>query len=230
MTLTPDKSELAQQLADVLEEQINSVHRLYGSTFTKSDCCKHLIKPLLEKHQIDTLLKSLPPKDAQSLGEKHSRLMSCFGPAGELLNKKLSLPTVKRYVNDLIKELRDIAQGSKQSTTATKQKDKRSSKKKPQKSKPIDKRFTFGLGQVLFDGLDLNIGTGAALDITKALIENFGHVVPFQKLDENSPQIEASEKIRTAIGRLRKTIRSEKIPVVIETRKNVGYLILQSTQ
>jgi len=204
MTLAPDEIELAQQIADALEEGINAGPLVYyGSTYnTKSDYCKNLIRPLLGKYHIDTLLESLPPHDAKSLKEKYSRLMSCFDPTGELLDQSLSLTTINRYAKDLIKELRNIAQGSKQNTTAAKQKNKRRSKKKPKKSRPIDKRFTFGPCQVLFDGRDLNVGTGAALDITKALIENFGHVVPFQKLDENSPEREASEKIRTAIRRL----------------------------
>jgi len=230
MRLAPDKIELAQQIADVLEEGINGCHRLYGSTHTKSDCCKYLIRPLLKKHRIEILLEFLPPHVAMSLREKYSMLMSCFDPTGELLDQDLSLTTVERYVNDLIKELRGIAQGGKQNTTAAKQKDKRSSKKKPNKSGSIAKRFTFRQGQVLFDGHDLNVGTGVALDTAKALIENFGYVVPFQKLDENSLKKEASETIRTAIRRLRKTIKSASIPVVIENRKGEGYLILPSTK
>ena len=124
MTLAPDKSELAQQIADALEEGIKAgPHVFYGSTYyTKSDYCKNLIKPLLGKYHIDTLLESLPPHGAKSLKEKHSMLMSCFDPAGELLNQGLSLTTVNRYVNDLIEELRDIAQEGKQNTTAAKQK------------------------------------------------------------------------------------------------------------
>ncbi len=229
MTLAPDKIELAQQIADILEEGIKAGPLVYyGSTYnTKSDYCKNLIRPLLEKSHIDTLLESLPPHGAKSLKEKYSRLMSCFDPTGELLDQSLSLTTIDRYANGLIKELRDMARGGQQNTTAAKQKDKRRSKKK---CRPIDKLFTFGPGQVLFDGRDLNVGTGAALDIAKALIENFGHVVPFQKLDENSPKREASEKIRTAIRRLRKTIKSAGIPVVIENRKAEGYLMLESTK
>jgi len=123
MTLAPDKSELAQQIADVLEERINALsHVFFGSTYTKSDCCKHLIKPLPGEYQIDTLLESLPTHAAKSLRERYSRLMSCFDQNGELLNQDLSLNTVVRYVNDLIKELRGIAQGSEQNMTAAKQK------------------------------------------------------------------------------------------------------------
>ena len=123
MTLAPDKSELAEQIADVLKEGINAgPHVFYGSTLTKSDYCKNLIKPLLEKYDIHTLLESLPPHGAKSLREKYSRLMSCFDPAGELLNQGLSLTTVDRYANDLIEELRDIAQGGKRNTAAVKPK------------------------------------------------------------------------------------------------------------
>lgn len=115
MILAPDKIELAQQIADALEEGINAGPLVYyGSTYnTKSDYCKNLIRPLLEKYHIDTLLESLPPHGAKSLREKYSRLMSCFDPTGELLNQDLSVTTINRYAKDLIKELRNIAQGSK---------------------------------------------------------------------------------------------------------------------
>lgn len=124
MTSAPNKSELAQQIADVLVEGINAgPHVFYGSTYnTKSDYCKNLIKPLLGKYNIEILLESLPPHVARSLREKYSMLMSCFDPGGELLNQGLSLTTVNRYANDLIGELRDIAQEGKQNTTAPKQK------------------------------------------------------------------------------------------------------------
>ena len=123
MTLAPDKSELAQQIADVLEERINALsHVFFGSTYTKSDYCKHLIKPLPGEYQIDTLLESLPTHAAKLLRKRYSRLMSCFDQTGELLNQDLSLTTVNRYVEELIEDLRDIGQGGKQNTTAAKRK------------------------------------------------------------------------------------------------------------
>lgn len=123
MTLTPDKIKLAQQIADVLEERINALSPVFFcTTYTKSDCCKHLIKPLPGEYQIDTLLESLPTHAAKSLRERYSVLMSCFDQTGELLNQDLPVNTVVRYVNDLIKELRGIAQGSEQNMTAAKQK------------------------------------------------------------------------------------------------------------
>ncbi|MCJ7674955.1 MAG: hypothetical protein MUO33_07365, partial [Sedimentisphaerales bacterium] len=103
----------------------------------------------------------------------------------------------------LAKKLRVVAEMAGEDLSVEKQKDKRRLKKKP---RPINERLTFGQGQVLFDGRDLNVGTGAALDITKALIEDFGQVVPFKKLDGNSLEKQASEKIRTAIGRIQSFI------------------------
>ena len=221
MTLTPDKIELAQRIADALEEGIGASHRLYGSTYKKSDCCKILIKPLLGNNQIDALLEALSSHSGNSLRERYSRLTSCFDTAGELLDKNLPLTTVQRYVKDLIQELRNVGQGSKR-------KNKRRSKQKRNKSEstPIAERFSSKQSQVLFDSRDLNVGTGAILDIAKALIENFGHVVPFKQLDEYSPEKEASEQVRTAIRRIRKKIESENIPVVIENRKGEGYIML----
>ena len=146
MTLTPDEIELAQQIADVLEERIHALsHVFFGSTYTESDCCKHLIKPLTGEYQIDPFLEPLPTHAAESLRERYSRLMSCFDQTGELPNQDLSLNTVVRYVKDLIQELRNVGQGGKR-------KDKRRSKKIRNKSEPgsIAKRFTFGPSQVLF--------------------------------------------------------------------------------
>ena len=124
MTLATDKIELAQQIADALQAGIDAGPRVFfGSTRTKSDYCKNLIRPLLEKYDVDTFLKSLSSHDAKSLKEKYSRLMSCFDHAGELLDQGLLLTTVNRYANDLIKELRDTGQGGKQNTTTAKQKE-----------------------------------------------------------------------------------------------------------
>jgi len=76
MTLATDKIELAQQIADALQAGIDAGPRVFfGSTRTKSDYCKNLIRLLLEKYDVDTFLKSLSSHDAKSLKEKYSRLM-----------------------------------------------------------------------------------------------------------------------------------------------------------
>lgn len=230
MKLTPDIIEKVQRIADVLEGRIDALPKVFycSTRYTKSDCCKHLIEPLYSsKYQIDTLLKSLPSQTAKSLEKSHYRLISCFNQSGELIDKDMSLATIKRYTKDLIKELRSVGQEGKRNKTTKKQKSKSSSKKAYQNSISIKERFTFRPGQALFDNSDLKIGTGAALEILEILVKDFGYVVPFQKLDKNSLNKGASEKIRTAIGRIRKIIESAKIPVVIENRKNEGYIMLK---
>ena len=90
MTLAPDKSELAQKIADVLEARINAIHELFyhSSYHTKEDCFKHLIEPLLGENQIDTLLESMPPNAAKPVRERHATLMSCFDATGKPHKKK----------------------------------------------------------------------------------------------------------------------------------------------
>ena len=92
--------------------------------------------------------------------------------------------------------------------------------------KDIESRFTLRENQVLFDGKDLYIGAGAAVEILIALVNDFGNIVSYKKLDENASPTEASEKTRTAIGRIRKNLKSAEIPVVIDTRKATGYIML----
>ncbi len=92
--------------------------------------------------------------------------------------------------------------------------------------KPLPERFTFAPGQAMFDGRDLGMGTGAALDVLRELVENFGKVVAFKQLDENSSKYEASEKLRTAIGRIRKKLKTQTIPAKIDNRMREGYIIL----
>ncbi len=124
MTLTPDKSALAQQIADVLVERITAVPEIFyhSSYHTKEDCFKHLIEPLLAENQgekqFDTLLESLPPNAAKPLRDRRATFMACFDSSGKPCNKNLSLTTVERYMTDLIKELRNIAQENNQNTTA----------------------------------------------------------------------------------------------------------------
>ena len=174
------------------------------------------------------------PNIATLIEKKHKNLMTEAKLVGRL--SEGDPVWFKRFNNSrnsaisLAKTLRHIAEMAREDLLLATQKNKRRSKNKPKKSRAINKRFSFRHGQVLFDDHDLNVGAGAALDIIKALVKDFGHVVSFQKLDENSPKREASEKIRTAIGRIRKTIKSAMIPVVIENRKAEGYIMLPLTK
>ena len=110
MTFEPDKRELADQIADAMQEAVDVLPRFYGSTCTTADCCKLLIEPLLSDNNIEDLLRSLPPNDAKSLRRRYDALMSCFDRNGDLLDASLKLVTVKRYVRNLVKELRNAAE------------------------------------------------------------------------------------------------------------------------
>jgi len=174
------------------------------------------------------------PNMAPIVQKKHKRFVTeakstCQLPSGDQIWFK-KFNNSRDIAIDLAKTLRHIAEMAREDLLLATQKNKRRSKNKPKKSRAINKRFSFRHGQVLFDDHDLNVGAGVALDIIKALVKDFGYVVSFQKLDENSPKREASEKIRTAIRRLRKTIKSAGIPVVIENRKAEGYIMLPLTK
>jgi len=180
-------------------------------------------------------LKCWRPEAAQEVEKAHIRLLSSAKEIDQEIKDGqrglfFSASAVQISANLLAKKLRTIAEMARGDLSVEKQKDKRRLKKTPPKSRPVAKRFTFRQGQVLFDGRDLNVRTGTTLDIIKALVDEFGHVVPFQTLDGNSLQKEASEKIRIAIGRLRKLLKSAKIPAVIENRKGEGYQMRPSTK
>jgi hypothetical protein len=234
----PSKTiELIERMAERLEAWANDKkrHRMLCYGLAGLGCRSSLSEPLRGFGTILLKLKCWRPEAAQEVEKGHIRLLSSAKEIDqEIKNGRrgfvFSASAVQVSASLLAKKLRVVAEMAGEDLSVEKQKDERRSKKKPRKPKPINERLTFGQGQVLFDGRDLNVGTGAALDITKALIEDFGQVVPFQTLDGNSPQKEASEKIRTAIGRIRRIIKSAKIPVVVDNRKGEGYLMRPSTK
>ena len=77
---------------------------------------------------------------------------------------------------------------------------------------------------VLFDGKDMNIKTGVNQEILKALVDNFGRVVPFNKLEIGSSDCEASITLRDSIRHIREKL--EKLPVVIKNRRGAGYVMV----
>lgn len=99
---------------------------------------------------------------------------------------------------------------------------------RPPGDKTLAERFTFPHGQAKFDGQDLRVPTGVALQIIEKLVSNFGQVVQFRQLDNTSDDHEASEKIRSAIRHLRHRIKEKKIPAKLENRKGIGYVLLPS--
>jgi len=231
----PSKTiELIERMAERLEAWANDKkrHRMLCYGLAGLGCRSSLSEPLRGFGTILLKLKCWRPEAAQAVEKAHIRLLSSAKEIDqEIKNGRrgfvFSASAVQVSASLLAKKLRTIAEMAGEDLSVEKQKDKRRLKKKP---RPINERLTFRPGQVLFDGRDLNVGTGAALEILETLVRNFGNLVPFQTLDGNSPQKEASEKIRTAIGRIRRIIKSAKIPVVIDNRKGEGYLMRPSTK
>jgi len=237
MALPPKTIESIEQIAEKLERWANNRkrHKMLCNALPGLGCRTSLNEPLRGFGTILLKLKCWRPEAAKEVEKEHIRLLS----AAKEIDKKIVdghrnffflASTLQLCANLLVKKLRTVAEMAREDLLLATEKNNRRSKNKPKKSGSINKRFSFRHGQVLFDDHDLNVGAGAALDIIKALVKDFGHVVSFQKLDENSPKREASEKIRTAIGRIRKTIKSAMIPVVIENRKAEGYIMLPLTK
>ncbi len=237
MALPPKTIESIEQIAEKLERWANNRkrHKMLCNALPGLGCRTSLNEPLRGFGTILLKLKCWRPEAAKEVEKEHRMLLSLAKEIDKKIvdghrNLFFLASTLQLCANLLVKKLRTVAEMAREDLLLATEKNKRRSKNKPKKSRAINKRFSFRHGQVLFDDHDLNVGAGAALDIIKALVKDFGHVVSFQKLDENSPKREASEKIRTAIGRIRKTIKSAMIPVVIENRKAEGYIMLPLTK
>ena len=109
-------------------------------------------------------------------------------------------------------------------------KQKRSKRGRPSDTDPkveLAERFEFQPGQVLFDGKDLKVPAGMVTEVLQKLVSQFGRVVPFKELDEQSQEKTAFEQLRKAISRLNNDVlKPRRVPVRIENRKGEGYLIL----
>ena len=87
----------------------------------------------------------------------------------------------------------------------------------------IQEGFVFRPGQVLFRGKDLGIKTGMAQYVLKKLIGNFGFVVIFKELENQSTDYEASVALRSIVSYLRKKLKQ--LPIKIENRRQSGYIM-----
>lgn len=107
------------------------------------------------------------------------------------------------------------------------------SKKASRKVKTDDKmkaRFTFNKAQAFFDKKDLGLPTGAEVNpvkILKKLVESFGKVVPYQRLDESSSDT-ASDFLRGKIRTINLTLRKQKVPASIKSKRWGGYVLSNS--
>jgi len=93
----------------------------------------------------------------------------------------------------------------------------------------IKERFTINSGQALFDGKDLHIPTGLACDVLKKLVIQFGVVVKYKELDDNSLDKEASEQLRKVKSVIVKSFEVNKVPCAIESKTRHGYVIIKKT-
>ena len=86
-------------------------------------------------------------------------------------------------------------------------------------------RFSLTPGQLLFDGKDLELPTGLAIDVAAKLISHYGAVVPYGDLDDNSIAKEASEQLRKAKSAVVKLFKKHNIPCQIYAKRSEGYVI-----
>jgi hypothetical protein len=86
--------------------------------------------------------------------------------------------------------------------------------------------FTFGPGQALFDGRDLNLPAGLAVEVLKRLVDASPKTVTNNDLDASEEHgNEAGEKLRRAISVIRKALDRGKAPYTITTKQGTGYAL-----
>jgi hypothetical protein len=86
--------------------------------------------------------------------------------------------------------------------------------------------FAFGHGEALYDGRPLKLPAGFAVKVLRKLVDNLGRVVAFKELDGGSLTREASERLRTAVMKIGKALRTTRAPHRVENVKGAGYKLL----
>jgi hypothetical protein len=100
----------------------------------------------------------------------------------------------------------------------------RPKKTKARSSKNIKDRFSFAPGQVCFDGKDLGLPTGLAIDVLEKLFEKFGTSVSYRELGSET-SAGADDKLRRAVKAIRDSLNAGGVPCQIETKYREGYRI-----
>jgi hypothetical protein len=96
--------------------------------------------------------------------------------------------------------------------------------------KELKNRFTFKAGQALFAGKDLGLEASQfARDVLKKLVKGAGKVVSYPTLDKDSAAKEASERLRTAVVAIRRSLRRKKTGCEIVTTRGTGYCLRKKT-
>src|SRR5690606_15123237 len=97
--------------------------------------------------------------------------------------------------------------------------------------------FWFSIDQsISYKGNRLDLPVGFTRDVQKQLVDNFGTRQNYYDLDKEFYDLnqsrstnEASGQLRTAISRIRKVLKKEKIPFQIITNRGESYLLTFST-
>jgi hypothetical protein len=100
----------------------------------------------------------------------------------------------------------------------------RPKKTKARSSKNIKHRFSFAPGQVCFDGKDLRLPTGLAIEVLEKLFEKFGTSVSYRELGSQTSGA-ADDKLRRAVKAVRDSLNAGGVPCQIETKYREGYRI-----
>jgi hypothetical protein len=97
---------------------------------------------------------------------------------------------------------------------------------KQKKDKPsiVKDKFSFPLGQVLYEGKDLKIPTGEALDVLKKLVDKFDSVVPYQDLEPSSVN-SATDVLRGIVQKINQQFILHEIPCFISSKRTFGYIL-----
>lgn len=88
----------------------------------------------------------------------------------------------------------------------------------------VKDKFSFPLGQVLYEGKDLNISTGEALDVLKKLVDKFDSVVPYQDLEPSSVN-SATDTLRGIVRKINRQLELHGIPCLISPKRTFGYIL-----
>lgn len=89
----------------------------------------------------------------------------------------------------------------------------------------VKDRFTFAPGQAMFDGKDLGLPAGLAVDVLKKLVESFGVAVPYKELNRQSTANEADEVLRAAKSQISAALKKHKAPCEVAAKKGSGYVL-----
>jgi len=91
-------------------------------------------------------------------------------------------------------------------------------------SKSLKERFTFRLGQALFNNIDLKVPSGEPLTMLEKLVKNFGRVVPYADFDKLYSSVTPGT-LAKSVTKIRKALKTCGIPCEIKSKTGKGYLI-----